>query len=140
MPFNLRGGRPKNMGQGIYWVQRARDQSRRRASAFERIEAFNARYNRITRQLVSFMKNYGGPSGTVEVVAGSRLDQALDRYNDLKGHIDRNIDAATNGDLSKLATAAKVILVQIAKREGWQADWDVKNKRLVLKGSVYDFS
>lgn len=32
MGFGLKGGRPKNMKQGVYWVQRHRDDLRRRGS------------------------------------------------------------------------------------------------------------
>lgn len=32
MGFRLKGGRPKNMKQGVYWVQRHRDDLRRRGA------------------------------------------------------------------------------------------------------------
>ena len=110
MPFNLRGGRPKNMGQGIYWVQRYQSDNRRRAKSELAVLRFNNRYNRITSEFLSIFLPYAGPGGTIEVASGSRLAKALDSYNEMKTWIDRNIDRAGNAELSKLATAAKKFL------------------------------
>ena len=35
MGYRLRGGRPKNMRQGIYWVQRHRDNTRRQRNKID---------------------------------------------------------------------------------------------------------
>ena len=140
MAFNLRGGRPKNMHQGTYWVQRARDSSRRRVTGELQVLRFNNRYSRITNQFAAVFQSYAGPGGTIEVIVGSRLNLSLDRFNDLKSWIDRNIDNATNADLSKLATSAKNVLIEIAKREGWEASWDATAKQLMLNGRGLDFS
>lgn len=71
---------------------------------------------------------------------GSKLDQALDSYNELKTWIDANIDGAANAHLSKLATAAKRVLVEIAKNEGWAYAWDASSKMLTIKDRKLDFS
>ena len=128
------------MGQGIYWVQRERAAGRSRASSEMQVLQFNSRYNRIMEQFLSIFAPYADPDGTITVQTGSKLDTSLDRYNDLKTWIDGNIDQATNADLSKLATAAKNILVEIAKREGWPRAWDAAKKQLIVKGRVLDFS
>ena len=101
---------------------------------------FNERYGRITHNFLSVYGPYAGPDLTVSVTHGSRLSDAIDRYNELKVWIDFNIDSATHGDLSKLATAAKRILIEIAKRECWKHQWDASNKILTIKDSTLDFS
>lgn len=128
------------MGQGIYWVQRERSGGRSRASRELQAMQFNNRYNRITQQFLSIFRPYTGPSGQIDVPAGSKLDTAMDRYNDLKMFIDNNVDNATNADLSKLATAAKNILIEIGKREGWSLQWDPRERRLIVNGQALDFS
>lgn len=128
------------MGQGIYWVQRERAQTRARSSSEQQAHRFNERYGRITRQFTSVFAPYAGETGTISVVVRSPLDSALDSYNELKAWIDANVDDAKMGDLSKLATAAKRILVEIAKREGWPYQWDAANKSLMVRGATVDFS
>lgn len=140
MPFNLRGGRPKNMRQGIYWVQRERSRSRARVCGELQALRFNNRYHRITSQFLSIFQPYAGRKGTIEVRIGSKIDQALDGYNDLKTWIYANIDGATKSHLSKLATAAKGVLVEIAKNEGWAFAWDTSSKALMIKDRKLDFS
>jgi hypothetical protein len=140
MGFRLRGGRPKQMRQGIYWVQRARDQQRVRASSYERVVRFNERYNRITGSFLSVYRPHSGADLKVRVANGSRLSDALDRYNELKLWIDANVEHATQSDLSKLATAAKRILIEIAKREAWNWCWEAKAKKLTINNDVLDFS
>jgi hypothetical protein len=140
MGFSLRGGRPKNMGQGIYWVQRHRDDLRRRQSANDRALDFNNRYNRILQGFSDVFLAYIGPKGTIEVTANSKLHKSLSRYNEINSLIEADIDSATQGDLSKLATAAKNTLIEIAKRENWHWEWDASIKSLVLNKAKLDFS
>lgn len=92
MAFNLRGGRPKNMSQGAYWVQRHQADGRKRESAQASAARFDARYERITAQFVEVFRSFADEDGDVDVAIGSTLDAAMDDYNDLKTWIDRNID------------------------------------------------
>lgn len=140
MPFNLRGGRPKNMGQGIYWTQRHLADTRRRASSRSAAERFNERFFRIDREFHRIYDVLADKKGNVPVVSGSKLDIALDEYSSILAYINSDPYTATQGDLSKLATRAKRILTEIAKDRGLRHEWDAKEKILTIDTRSIDLS
>ena len=78
--------------------------------------------------------------GNVPVVSGSKLDIALDEYSSILAYINSDPYAATQGDLSKLATRAKRILIEIAKDRGLRHEWDAKEKMLTIDARSIDLS
>lgn len=73
MPFKLRAGRPKNMGQGIYWVQRERSRSRARVSGELQALRFNNRYHRITSQFLSVFQRYAAEEAPLRCASAPNL-------------------------------------------------------------------
>ena len=140
MPFNLRGGRPKSMGQGIYWIQRHLADKRRRSTSRSSAERFNERFFRIDREFHRIYDVLAEENGKVTVVSGSKLDTALDEYSSLLAYINSDPCAATQGDLSKLATRAKRILTEIAKERGLPNEWSAEHKILMIDERSIDLS
>ena len=107
MGFGLRGGRPKNMNQGIYWVQRHLADERRVARANEKAKQFNLRFNRITQNVNSFFDG----RGQIEVNPKSyeRINRTMELYNLAREQINSNIEDATFRDLGKLGGVDKLV-------------------------------
>ena len=57
----------------------------------------------------------------------------------MKTYIDQNIDIVGQGDLSKLATRAKNLLVEIAKENKLDYEWFSGDKVLVFDGRPVHF-
>lgn len=144
MGFRLRGGRPKNMGQGVYWTQRHLADQRATARANARIEAanastaaFNERYSRILRNV----KTYFDDAGEITVGAADRdrIAVASDTFSALQSAIASDIEGATKTDLNKLATAAKNLISLFGKAKGEAAKWDRSTMMLVMDGRGFEF-
>ena len=150
MGFRLRGGRPKNMGQGIYWVQRhlgdqraaARADAaaqRRVALANQKAISFNERYHRIVDNVVSYFSANSGPTEATPRQARA-LSAKIEEYNSLKTAIDQDIEAARATDLSRLATLARGIIRSCAKMRKQVCEYDAQDKLLTVDDHSFDFS
>jgi len=151
MGFRLRGGSPKNMRQGIYWVQRhladTRAAERRHAAAQRRVDKqnevarkFNEKWQRISSNVSGYFTEYADLEAKVSESARDKIVDKINIYNSLRESIQNNIETASRGELSKLATAGKTCVLLCAKARGQQAAYDAGTKILVVEGVVYDFS
>lgn len=148
MTFRLRGGRPKNKGQGIYWVQRhVADQKAAARSAAtaqrqadkqkEKIDAFVGRYERLFLNVKNFFDEQG------EIRVGEkdrdRIATAQERWEDLRQAIVDDPGSMTHADLSKFATAGKNLISVFAKAAGMHASWMPSLKQLRVGDKRLDF-
>lgn len=151
MGYRLRGGRPKNMGQGIYWVQRhltdSRAEARRIIAEQRRIEShndavkkFNEKWHRIVRNHSQYYENLEGIEITISTSKFDIINKKAKLYNEISEYIGANIESATMGDLSKMATAARSNMMLLAKALGHQANYDAATKVANIEGIDYDFS
>ncbi|WP_252258597.1 prefoldin domain-containing protein [Erythrobacter aurantius] len=151
MGFRLRGGRPKNMGQGIYWVQRhladSRAAERRRVAEQRRVEKqneaarkFNEKWHRISSNVTGYFTKYADVDAKASEAKRDKIVEKINEYNNLKDFIQNNIESASMGDLSKLATAGRACVLLCAKARGQKAAYDAGSKILMVEGVAYDFS
>ena len=151
MGYRLRGGRPKNMGQGIYWVQRhladSRAEERRIIAEQRRIDSknesvrkFNEKWRRILHNHSRYYENVKGIELTISTSKFIIINKKAEIYNDISEYIGANIENATMGDLSKMATAARSNMMLLAKALGHQASYDAATKVATIEGVDYDFS
>lgn len=151
MGFRLRGGRPKNMGQGIYWVQRhladSRAAERRHAAEQRRVEKqneaarkFNEKWHRISTNVSDYFENYAELEVKTSTSTRDKIVEKINIYNNLRQSINANVETATMGDLSKLATAGRACMLLCAKARGQMAVYDASDKTLNIEGVIYDFS
>jgi hypothetical protein len=146
MPFNLKGGRPKSMKQGTYWVQRhvadqKREAARQRriATADAKAAAFNERYSRILQNCMEYHLQHQGTQVETTQKQFERLTEKINQYNELKSWIDGHIDAAKASDLNKLATLGRAIIVICAKTRKQAVYYDASEKKLTVANTVMNF-
>ncbi|WP_141249506.1 hypothetical protein [Sphingobium sp. D43FB] len=146
MPFNLKGGRPKNMNQGTYWVQRqvagqtrVEAHERRIAMANEKATAFNERYERIVQNCIGYHSRHQGEamSGTQKQVTA--LTEKITEYGNLKEWIDKHIDDAKSTDLNRLATLGRAVIVSCAKARKQDVHYEASSKVLTVSGVAMKF-
>ena len=151
MGFRLRGGRPKNMGQGIYWVQRhladAHAAERRRDAEQRRVErqdekarAFNEKYHRVTRNVSDYFSKYASVDVVTSANIRDKIVEKIDHYNKLNSSMQISIEDSTMMDVSKLATAGRSAMIACAKARGQKAVYDAASKIVFIEGISYDFS
>lgn len=151
MGFRLRGGRPKNMGQGIYWVQRhladARAAERRRDAEQRRVErqdekarAFNEKYHRVMRNVSDYFSKYASVDVVTSANIRDKIVEKIDHYNKLNSSMQISIEDSTMMDVSKLATAGRSAMIACAKARGQKAVYDAASKIVFIEGISYDFS
>jgi hypothetical protein len=151
MGFRLRGGSPKNMRQGIYWVQRhladARAAERRHAAEQRRAEKrddaarkFNEKWHRISSNVSDYFEKYADVEAKGSASTRDRIVEKINFYNNLKDSINAHIEAASMGDLSKLATAGRTCMLLCAKARGQMAAYNAGDKTLNIEGKIFDFS
>ena len=151
MGYRLRGGRPKNMGQGIYWVQRhladSRAEERRIIAEQRRIDSknesvrkFNEKWRRILQNHSRYYEKVIGIELTISMSKFDIINKKAEIYNDVRKYIGANIENATMGDLSKMATAARSNMMSLAKALGHEASYDAATKVATIEGVDYDFS
>jgi hypothetical protein len=146
MGFNLRGGRPKNMGQGNYWVQRHRDEQRRIASreiaakkAAEKIHAFNEKWDRIYDNYMTYMKSKINQKIEATPAKFRSLQNKSIAAEELRSYINNNIDTATMRDLSKISTMYISIMKLMAKICNEKSEYISESKILIINGNSYNF-
>jgi len=151
MGFRLRGGRPKNMGQGIYWVQRhladVRAAERRRLGAQRRVEAhnqkaekFHQKWHRISANVTGYFMKYANVDAKGSASTRDKITEQIHIYNELKRSVQANIENAPMSDLSRLATAGRACMFLCAKARGQLADYNAGTKTLIIESVEYDFS
>ena len=151
MGFGLRGGRPKNMGQGIYWVQRhladTRATERRRVTEQRRVEKHNdaaTKFNEKWKRIKNNVSNYFDASANIEakgsLATRDKIVEKINSFNELQSYINRNIESASFRDLSKLSTSGRTCMLVWAKARGQKAAYDADCKILTIEGVAYDFS
>jgi hypothetical protein len=151
MGFRLRGGSPKNMRQGIYWVQRhlsaTRAAERRHAAERRRVDKqnevarkFNEKWHRISSNVSDYFTRYADLEAKVSESARDKIVDKINVYNRLKDSIQNNIETASMGELSKLATAGRACVLLCAKARGQKAAYDAGSKILTVEGLAYDFA
>lgn len=135
MPFNLRGGRPKNMKQGTYWVQRHQaDKARRNKSVNAQLRQ-KERYDRIFGHLGDFAN---GETFTTNEKDGAKILELKSKFDA------RNEEAKSENysrpSVSRFATSTKNLMVSLAKSVSYENYWDSNSKILYINGKEYDFS
>jgi hypothetical protein len=147
MGFNLRGGRPKSMNQGIYWVQRHRDDQRRIANSeraahknAEKISSFNEKWRRINNNYQSYMKTKASQTILTTPAKLRFLQNKVEAAAELKEMINDNIESVSMKDLSKLSTIYRDIMKKMAEACGDQVCYKSELKLLTINGKPFDFS
>lgn len=151
MGFRLRGGRPKNMGQGIYWAQRhladSRAAERRHSAEQRRVEKqneaakkFNEKWHRISSNISGYFTMYADLDVKTSAAKRDKIVEKINLYNELRELIQSNIQSASMGDLSKLSTAGRACVLLCAKARGQKAAYDTGTKIMIVEGVTYDFS
>lgn len=151
MGFRLRGGSPKNMRQGIYWVQRhladSRAAERRHAAEQRRVDKqnevakkFNEKWHRISSNVSGYFTNYADLEAKVSESLRDKIVDKINVYNILRGTIQNNIETASMGELSKLARAGRTCVLLCAKARGQMAAYNAGDKTLNIEGKIFDFS
>lgn len=146
MGFRLRGGTPKNMGQGIYWVQRYQADQKRMASAQRRADranekatAFNERFQRIVHNVRDYHLAHQGQQMTATPKKFEAISEKISAFEELKEWIDDNIDAAGQTHLSRLATLARSVISLCAKVRKQDVQYNGSTKILQIDKQVYRF-
>lgn len=151
MGFRLRGGTPKSMKQGIYWVQRhvadlKAAQRRREAErareekARETVAKLKKKLNRIIENTKLYYSRHADLPITVTEAKHDKISEAVEEYNAMKDLLSKHIDRATMRDMTKFATIAKSVITMTAKARKQAVSYDAKTKILSIDGKNYDYS
>lgn len=151
MGFNLRGGRPKNMKQGIYWVQRhLADQKRVAAEERkiqkdrQRIAFIDEKFNRIKNNISTYFISIKGSDGKISIETnernGEKLSNLFENYNSLMEYIEKDKYGLKLTAFTKLATNAKILVKFTSKLRGDKVSISDDKKILHVNGLNLDFS
>lgn len=151
MGFNLRGGRPKNMGQGIYWVQRnvADQKAEARSAAAEerRVNRLNeaaTNFNEKKQRIIQNLKSYIGLNGKIEIENNPKLIETMykkiNKPNAILDAIHDDVESSSMADLSKLSKAVIDCIEFMAKHRNQKISYDKYRKVLSIDDVDYDFS
>lgn len=152
MPFNLRGGRPKSMKQGIYWVQRHQADLQRTATAAKRdaaqatkkakADAKNAlliaTYERLFGNVKSFfdeLPEFSASRDQADAISAAQAEWEIQRAS-----LVENPRSITMASLRKFGTAGKNLIVICAKPAGLDAKWLPASRHLRVGDQIIDFS
>jgi len=149
MPFNLRGGSPKSMKQGIYWVQRHQADQRRRSRGSRRsanpqptslgLEVsgnLTERYERILSHVKIMID--GLEVGFSNEKEADKFRSAADKYQEIRKECDA--EGLSAGRLNRLQTAAKNLIVMTLSDVDVEISWLAKERLLIIDGNKLDFS
>lgn len=146
MGFRLRGGNPKNMGQGIYWVQRHLADQKRMAAAQRRVDranekakAFNERFERIVQNFRHYHLAHKDQTMTITPKRLESLSGKIDGFEELREWINENIDTAGQTHLSRLSTLARSAISICAKIRKQDVHYDGSTKTLKIDDQFYRF-
>lgn len=155
MPFNLRGGRPKNMKQGIFWVQRHLSNQKRTAVQRNqeikenlRREFIDEKLNRIRNNVVKYAMSISSEkseksasiSFLIDEKKAETINKNLDEFNALLEFIDGNKYTIKLTAYNKLSTLGRSVIKSLASAKGQKYEYQKDTKYVKVNGLIFDFS
>ena len=151
MAFNLRGGSPKSMKQGIYWVQRHLADQKRAAAQQNRVEKdrqrriyIDEKFERIESNLTKYSLSIANDKSTINFNTTEKkkekLEKCLEDYNSLRVYIKKNKYGIKLTAFNKLSTLARALIKVMASAKGNAYSYDSDRKIVSVNGLKLDFS
>lgn len=151
MPFNLRGGSPKNMKQGVYWVQRHLADQKRAAAQQNRVEKekqrqiyIDEKFERIKSNLTKYSLSIANEKSEINFITTEvrkeNIDNCLENYNSMRIFIEKNKGDISLTALDKISTLARALIKAMALAKGNEYSFDRTSKIVVVNGICLDFS
>jgi hypothetical protein len=106
----------------------------------EAARKFNEKWHRISTNVSDYFEKYAELEAKTSASTRDKIVEKINIYNNLRQSINANVETASMGDLSKLATAGRACMLLCAKARGQMAVYDASDKALNIEGVIYDFS